>query len=392
MVKFSFVLCLLFTITLCARISNGDLPEELSPNSPTTTNPPISLSEKIKTVNAALLKYDRELDRMVPFKEIREALQGLDIMAQNYTGSSIEDISRASHSGYQATDSYFRATDTIIQWCSKAETVFNYLLDSEDDLDQELIEKGVKKTLKEGLDAFKRSIKTLETVADHLSKMERALRPVPEDLKKELREIQLMENHAVGKLRGKKLKINTALTMLGMLVGFILSFYLGPIGGGIIGLGIKMSLTAIPTAVIEGRMVPSMDQKLKIAEAYYLSVIQTVEHSKANVTNVRDALHKRLYFVDIDLKTDKEVDVDSNVRRNESEADLIRKELRRFLSTLREMMSRHMSAPSRQQRAVKYHHPTPLHEEHFPQYTLGMHDLIWKRSGWKKPTDIVRQF
>lgn len=107
-----------------------------------------------------------------------------------------------------------------------------------------------------------------------------------------------------------------------MLAGFVLSLYLGPVGGAI-GLGIKMMLTSVPTAVIEGRMVPAMEDNIKITEAYYLSLIETVKHANSNVTNVRDALEKRLQFVDMNLKSGVEVTVEDNMKSNKTEATRI---------------------------------------------------------------------
>lgn len=348
------VLCLRISLTVCEDVSDLDL--EYSEVD--TRSNDVRLSEKLRIINSVLLKYDRELDRMVPFREIREAIQGLDIMARNYTGSSIQAINSASSLGYRATDNYFRGTDKIVRWCASASRVFKYILKNHRDIPDAKIQRSIKRSLNKGLEALRDSIKTLETVVRQLSEMERTLRPVPDNLNKELKHLQQEHEHAVKSLRRNKMIINTALTAVGMLAAFIISFYLGPVAGGAIGLGIKMALSQIPTAVVEGRMVPSMEEKIKITEAYYLSLIKTVEHASANVTNVRNELDKRLQFVDMNLRSgDAEVDVEGDVRSDKSEATRIIEQLREFMVTLDEMRARHLPLENhfRRRRTISTH-------------------------------------
>lgn len=242
----------------------------------------------IQKTNKVLLKYDEDLDKAVPFKELRASLKALDLMAKDYQGSSRDPIYKATHLGYQATDKYYEATDAIFAWCVKAEVVIDYIIDSEPD--RSLAYRAILKLTGNGLTTIKASLAKLNEVRDDLTNMADKLRPVPSSLTKELAELRQEYEQQVRKMKTLKWTLMVALSLLGAVASIVLGFLTGPIG---LALGIAGTIAAagVPVAVIQGKVEPSQEEKWKITEAYYKSLIQAVQHAQGNITAVKDSLN-----------------------------------------------------------------------------------------------------
>lgn len=246
--------------------------------------------EILKMTNDVLVTYDQNLDKIVPFKQFRESIKGLEKMAENYNGRCINDINRAIHLGYQVTDEYFRATDKIFKWCVTGRTVFNYILNHKTTLSKDLMKRALSSTMTKGMESLNESINKLETIRDQLTELYSILQPMPRTLKNEL------ERLGFG-MRKKRFagsnQLNGLLAALGATTTVVLAFVLGPVGLAI-GLLSKMEALGIDRCVMNSGFKPSKEEELKITQAYYMSLILTVQYATSNVTEVKEKLNTEI--------------------------------------------------------------------------------------------------
>lgn len=255
----------------------------------------VSVKRKIQGINTALIKYDEDLDRVVPFSNIQDAIQGLDVMSQKYYGECSKKISSAYNLGNKATDNYYRARDALYSWATGAKRLFGYVLSHEDTFTEVAVEKSANKTLDNGFKALQNSLELLDTVVGQLSDMQFELSPVSEKLKAELEKFQQEYDEDVKRQREHKEYVIQGLDALTDLAAYALEIAMGPAGKAI-DLKKVLSLKHIPESLVERYILPDKTQKIKIVDAYYTALIDTVLKATSNVTRVRDEFKKD--FVD----------------------------------------------------------------------------------------------
>uniref|UniRef100_A0A8D8QJA7 Uncharacterized protein n=1 Tax=Cacopsylla melanoneura TaxID=428564 RepID=A0A8D8QJA7_9HEMI len=246
-----------------------------------------SLPEKVKTFNTVLKKYDQELDRVVPFKEIQTSISGLDLMSTNYNGECTTMIDKAGDLGHRAIDNYYRGTDLLLRWSASAKRVLGLVLSRHDTLTEDRVRQAVGTTINKGFKAFNESLGNLDTVVNQLEEMQGKLEPIPDKLQAELKKIQQQHDDDVKNKRESGEFIKKGLQALSKLVTFVLEYAQVP-DASKLDLNEELHLSGITDKVIEGKMIPDADQRLKIVEAYYKVLTKTVLSATANVTKVKD--------------------------------------------------------------------------------------------------------
>ncbi|KAL1455328.1 hypothetical protein WDU94_009431 [Cyamophila willieti] len=246
-----------------------------------------SLAEKVNTINVVLKMYDQELDRVVPFKAIQNSISGLDIMSTNYNGECTNMIDKAGDLGHRATDNYYRGTDVLLRWSASAKRVLGFVLSRHDSITRDQIEKAVGTTINKGFKAFNESLGTLDTVVDQLGGMQSELEPIPDKLQAELKKIQEQHDEDVKNKRESGEFIKKGMQALSKLVTFVLEYVKVP-DASKLDLEKELHVSGITDNIIEGKLIPDSDQKLKIVEAYYKALTETVLSATTNVTKVKD--------------------------------------------------------------------------------------------------------
>lgn len=259
----------------------------------------VNLKKVLNNVNHIMTTYNNELDKAVPFKEMRASLVVLDSLAQNYHGECSQDISNASKLGYKAAEKYYQAIDTVFRWCAKAEMYCNCIvvkdpagnpLSSDDPL------YVISALLVTGLEEVVESITILEAVRDTLTEMKRELRPVPSKLNSELDSIrwdytwQRQERVSAVDKENKRREAEAALKASYKLTLGILG---GPIGVAI-GLYAALNDLDIPRAVLNQDVEATKAQQLAVTVGFMTSLIKAVESTIETINNVKQELRKEI--------------------------------------------------------------------------------------------------
>ncbi|KAL1455327.1 hypothetical protein WDU94_009430 [Cyamophila willieti] len=303
-----------------------------------------NLQEKVKTMNAVLKIYDEKLETVVPFKAIRSSIEGLDLMSIKYNGNCTTLIDQAGDSGHQAIDNYYRGTDFLVRWCASAKRVLGFVLTRHNKITEDQVQKAVGTTINKGFKAFNESLTTLNTVVNQLTNMQNKLEPIPVKLNLELKQLQAIHEQDIANKRKTEEWVTRGLAAVSSLVSYVLTLSLGPAGTAI-GLASQLILKGIPSQVIEGRIIPDANQKMKIVEVYYTCLIDTAMSANTNVTKVADEFEHS--FVDkLRPWAENEDNSDSNSNGNQDSGNstLVLEEVKQMMTTLDQFLQRYTTS------------------------------------------------
>lgn len=121
-------------------------------------NDNVNIILELELIKDSFVVYDRSLDSIVPFKELKESFIELQKLEREYNGRVKGQLSGAINLRLQATDECYKACVTIYSWCVRSSVFFGVVIKYKEEL---TINDTVKEALNNGLAAIRTSIVNL---------------------------------------------------------------------------------------------------------------------------------------------------------------------------------------------------------------------------------------
>lgn len=295
---------------------------------------------KIAALKNLFVRYDQNLDKVVPFKELKKSLNELQTLEEKYNVRVKRKLNQAITLGLRATDEYYIACDKIYVWCVRTSSSVENVLKGQKYLSLNDTADTASEVVKLGLDAVRTSLENLQKVQTYLTDVASALQTIPADLEEELQELVFKYKHDSVELQ-KKEKIATGIVaLIGGIAALALQFVFGP-NPGLFALSIRAALlvASVPAAILNRNTDPNRDEKMKITQVFYERLIIAIDYTRNNVTVVKQELAVEIYKIS-EMET-KMQGTNNIILAGHVEKEAIVNALSNLISVTNDFISRH---------------------------------------------------
>lgn len=296
--------------------------------------------KSVKALSGKFQTYDFNVDKAIPWKELKVAMNVLDNLRQNYAGKAVRDLIDVQTITDRLMDDYQRATNNMFEWCVAAKEIFNFLYSRKNvftKLDD--VKHFVTETLISGQSTINGTIQELYRIQNELTNLNKKLKLVRVTINEELRIIteeyeverkkfneELRKSRAAGKtalddcLKRKQLAEEAArkskslswlIFGLGAAVTGILTFFAGPAGlalgtlgtgavlasqrKGAAGASVSCANELYQLSILQNEW-PSKSTQQKTLEDFYILLDAALENAIKNVSACKTALGAEITY------------------------------------------------------------------------------------------------
>lgn len=372
----------------------------------------------LEDLKADFQKYDFDVDRAIPWKELNAAMEALDILRQNYNGNSTADLIDVQETKALLMDDYRKTTNDMFRWAVSGKERLRFLVKNQAKLkDMSRIKRFTENILGTGSTTIDQTVRKLNAISASLIDLEYSLKRIKKNIMAELdqlnREFEEYEkmreefnnNLAADKARVEKelgechkrkqmvdeaikksQKMSWIIRAISGLVSTIAGFMGGPIGAA---LGMTVSKIGgsggdpgapVSCAGVEAQFekikltkpLPSKEEEKRTLNMFYDQMGVALENAIRNVSATKKALDEDINYIEgmsgklLQLKElNSELSVEDNLY------ELVFEELDVFAKTLDDYIQRHSSGTlpdfktnevSRHRRRRHYHGLSPMAE------------------------------
>lgn len=217
--------------------------------------------------------YNKVLDQTVPWKSIAETVKGFDRYLDNYSMEASVLIGEIKTLVLDTTDSYFSARQSIYEWCSLTKPLlatYKTLFSKHDDNNFMAQKQLLLKVLDDGMKQMTAAHVKLEEVYSTFNLTTEKLAKLHVQLANDFDSESEYIKSVNAKIRRQAYGGAAAGAVLGPF-GLILSY-------------------SIATIVVEGRLIPDMQNKLNEIKNFYKSFNSQVDNAKIAIKNAKTQL------------------------------------------------------------------------------------------------------
>lgn len=274
--------------------------------------------EGIETLDKGLDLYNKHLDKIIPWSEFNKTIAKLNEYRSDYSkeaGALIGDIQTKLRDGLNA---YFRATQTIFQWCGLAvglledyKSLFvgelnQDLYNTQRDIILEVLKEGIEKMVK-GREELTASSASFSVATGKLTDLNIRLAA---DFNENSDYYQAQRDHI------RKVGYGSAAPFL------------------IFGL-------AIAAGVVEGVMIPRLNEQMRSIENFYIEMKDEIELSKKNINLTENQLNKEIAHIGELENKAKSAQVFVKTKYTDGIRALLLKSVDKLITNCKEYRARH---------------------------------------------------
>lgn len=238
--------------------------------------------EGIDAVDKALDLYNKIFDKIVPWEELNKTIAKLDQYRQDYSKEAAALIGTVKTLMLNGMDNYFSATQSVREWCQLTIPLLNaYLGLFTGEMNQGKF--NAQRTL------------LLKVLNDGILKMEKA--------QKDLYTSSSSFNDASGKLTSLKHRLETDFNQNSEYYKSQISRIRAVAYGSAAPFGLFG--IAIAAGVVEGKLIPELNAKMKSIEVFYGNVQGLVQQSFKDIDSTKAKLKEEIRVIgDLKVQTD----------------------------------------------------------------------------------------
>lgn len=266
--------------------------------------------EGIETLDKGIDVYNKILDKVVPWEELNKTITKLDKYRSDYSKEAAELIGEVKTKMLDGMDAYFRATQSVYEWCGLAIKLLNtYTTLFKGQMNQSKFSAQrtlLLKVLDNGLEKMSAGQKQLGDSSSSFNVAAGKLTSLNYRLATDFSENSEYYKSQISRIRAVAYGAAAPFTLLGL---------------------------SIAAGVVEGKLIPELKAKMASIEKWYKEVTVEVQNSFKNIDETKAMLKQEIRQIgDLRVQTDVtktmvEMDDSPDLKKEvlASVADLIKK-------------------------------------------------------------------
>lgn len=228
--------------------------------------------DAIDTVNDALKLYNEVLDRIVPWKDLKEALKKLDTSAAEYSYRSADLVGNIKTHLLNTIDAYDGVTQNIYEWCGLSTsllTTYAKLFNDGNTSKQTAQKTLVVKVLENGMKQMEKAQRNLDVCTTNLNKTSEYLTSLGTQLYNESDENSEYFRHKMGHIKRESHEAAAEIS--------------GPSGA-----------TGIASTLIEEKLTREFKERLNSIREFHENLKVTVDQAFVGIEQTEEKLNDKL--------------------------------------------------------------------------------------------------
>ncbi|EDQ5589495.1 hemolysin HlyE [Salmonella enterica] len=284
----------------------------------------------IETADGALDLYNKYLDQVIPWKTFDETIKELSRFKQEYSQAASVLVGDIKVLLMDSQDKYFEATQTVYEWCgvvTQLLSAYILLFDEYNEKKASAQKDILIRILDDGVNKLNEAQKSLLASSQSFNNASGKLLALDSQLTNDFSEKSSYFQSQVDRIR----KEAYAGAAAGIVAGAAAGIVAGPFG-----LIISYSIAA---GVIEGKLIPELNNRLKAVQNFFTSLSATVKQANKDIDAAKLKLATEIAAIG-EIKTETEttrfyVDYDDLM------LSLLKGAAKKMINTCNEYQQRH---------------------------------------------------